>query len=194
MRGNCPFTVRIDSNTQQLQSVMEAAEADRSAELQATRAALEGFSKQEQRLRENKTAAIVAMQDAKQALSVCTASLAVESDKLQTASKAIEAIEKDIEKLDKHRRDLQYRARNGDSVRQFGGHSMERLRQLMSKNESKFTRPPIGPLGYHLDLEDDGWGAAAQAAIGMLLDTVFVVHDWRDKQMLQVRGKRLNVT
>lgn len=176
----------MDGNSQQLQQLMQAAEADRSAELQATQAALQDFSKKEQRLRNSKEAALVAMEDAKQVLHECTAAHAQEAKNLERSADAVEAIGKELEALHQQRRDLQRRARDGVNVRQFGGSAMERLRNLINKEESKFSHPPIGPLGYHLDLKDDKWGYAAQAAIGMLLDTVFVVHNWRDKQLLQV--------
>lgn len=179
-------TARIDSNKQQLQQLMEAAEADRAEHLQATQAALEDFGNQEQRLRDAKEKATVALADAKQELRTATAALNCQVDKLNEAGREIKVLEKEMQTLDRERREKRHRAKNGISVREFGGPAMEKLRGMMNKHESKFSRPPIGPLGYHLDLEDDKWGKAAQAAIGHLLDTVFVVHDWRDKQTLQV--------
>lgn len=60
------------------------------------------------------------------------------------------------------------------------------LRLIHTTHAREFSRPPIGPLGYHLDLHDDRWGVAVQAAIGGMLDNMFVVHDWQDQQLLRV--------
>lgn len=62
---------------------------------------------------------------------------------------------------------------------------MPRLLQLIDRHRRNFHRPPIGPIGTLLSLEDDHWAGAVEQSIGRMFNH-FIVHDHHDMQQLKV--------
>ncbi|ONM54058.1 Structural maintenance of chromosomes protein 6B [Zea mays] len=56
---------------------------------------------------------------------------------------------------------------------------------------SKFKCPPIGPIGYHLQLASDSWSVAIEYALGRLLDA-FIVSCHKDSLVLRECAKEVN--
>lgn len=67
----------------------------------------------------------------------------------------------------------------------FGGDRLPALLKAIASSQRKFSRPPIGPIGAHLSLEDDHWAVAVEASIGSIFDS-FIVHNHPDMQLLKV--------
>ena len=59
------------------------------------------------------------------------------------------------------------------------------LQKAVANNQTKFSKPPIGPIGTHLSLEDDHWAIAIEASIGSIFNS-FIVHSHKDMQLLKV--------
>jgi structural maintenance of chromosomes protein 6 len=76
----------------------------------------------------------------------------------------------------------------------FGGEPATRLRQAVDKAAKKgvFHRPPIGPLGIHLQLKDKGWALAIDSAVGSKMNN-YLVHDGHDSRELIKILNSLNI-
>ena len=61
------------------------------------------------------------------------------------------------------------------------GQGYNKLLDEIERNQSRFHRPPIGPLGIHLELPDDRWAVAIEGALGNLFGN-FILHDEHDQQ------------
>ncbi|KAK9811990.1 hypothetical protein WJX73_006757 [Symbiochloris irregularis] len=66
----------------------------------------------------------------------------------------------------------------------FGGNQVDKLLTEIQRKVSQFHRPPIGPVGAFLSLDDDHWATAVEASIGTLFNQ-FLVHDEHDMKLLQ---------
>ncbi|PRW20506.1 structural maintenance of chromosomes 6B isoform A [Chlorella sorokiniana] len=66
----------------------------------------------------------------------------------------------------------------------FGGRAVVELMQAIKQAGARFSRPPIGPLGQYLHLEDSRWAMAVEAALGFKLNA-FIVHSMADSQLLR---------
>ncbi|KAL3521410.1 hypothetical protein ACH5RR_019559 [Cinchona calisaya] len=121
-------------------------------------------------------------------------SLSVGITKLKDEIKNIAAQIEDNEQ--KHRgicstiRDLQQHQNN--KVSAFGGHRVITLLQVIERHHRKFQKPPIGPIGSHMTLDNANmWDIAIENAIGGLLNA-FIVTDHRDSLQLRACAKEAN--
>ena len=68
----------------------------------------------------------------------------------------------------------------------FGGQAVITLLESIRANSRRFHRPPIGPVGSFLALEEDRWAYAVEQAIGGKIFNSFLVHDKHDSDPLKV--------
>lgn len=66
----------------------------------------------------------------------------------------------------------------------FGGEPAKRLTALVKQQLGRFSAPPVGPLGAHLQLPDSRWSKAVESSIGGLLDT-WMCNTMQDAQLLR---------
>ncbi|KAI3430279.1 hypothetical protein D9Q98_004875 [Chlorella vulgaris] len=69
-------------------------------------------------------------------------------------------------------------------VANFGGRAVASLVAAVQRAKGQFSRPPIGPLGVHLTLDDNRWALAVESALGLQLNS-FLVHSYSDSQLLR---------
>lgn len=98
---------------------------------------------------------------------------------------------------DEHRiRQLKYQIddlvrRQRDKLTAFGGDRVLNLYKSIDRHQSKFKCPPIGPIGYHVQLASDSWSVAVDCAFGRLLDA-FIVSCHNDSLILRECAKEVN--
>ncbi len=68
-------------------------------------------------------------------------------------------------------------------VSRFGGPSIARLVRLIANSKSKFRHVPVGPIGMHVNVENQKWNGAVEFVTKNLL-TSFVVDNSADKRIL----------
>ena len=68
----------------------------------------------------------------------------------------------------------------------FGGQNVPQLLKAIERNIKRFHRPPIGPIGSLLSLDDDQYALAVEAAIGRSFNQ-FIVHSHEDMELLKVK-------
>ncbi|KAL1566871.1 structural maintenance of chromosomes protein 6B-like [Salvia divinorum] len=102
-----------------------------------------------------------------------------------------------IEDVDKSNRDISSRIREiqmhqRNKVTAFGGGRVTNLLQAIERNQHRFSIPPIGPLGAHVELEHgDMWAIAIETAGGRLLNA-FIVTDHKDSRILRACAREAN--
>ncbi|KAF5191059.1 Structural maintenance of chromosomes protein, partial [Thalictrum thalictroides] len=119
-------------------------------------------------------------------------------EQLSIASKTVENIVAEIEEAEKKYQEIssqirKLRQHQSNEVTAFGGEKVLYLLKEIESNYRRFTMPPIGPIGSHVKLKSDTWGAAAEAALGKLLNA-FIVTNHRDSLLLRAcaRAARYN--
>ncbi|PIA35639.1 hypothetical protein AQUCO_03500177v1 [Aquilegia coerulea] len=110
-------------------------------------------------------------------------------EQLSIASKTIENIGTEIEETEQKCRNItsqirKLRQHQTDEVTAFGGDKVLNLLKAIERNYKKFTMPPIGPIGSHVKLRNEMWGAAAEIALGKLLNA-FIVTNHKDSLLLR---------
>ncbi|KAL4424708.1 hypothetical protein ABPG77_000051 [Micractinium sp. CCAP 211/92] len=85
---------------------------------------------------------------------------------------------------DLQREAAQIREAGRSKLAAFGGQAAVRLAGALQRCKGQFSRPPIGPLGQYLTLEDSRWGLAVEAAISLHLNA-FLVHSMPDARQLR---------
>ena len=107
------------------------------------------------------------------------ANLNERSDNIHRLNEAINECRRDLGALGPQGR----RAANTVSPDLFGD-KYSRLVQQIGANINQFHRPPIGPLGVHLELPDQFWGRAMEASLGGSYSQ-FILHDEHDLQVFR---------
>ena len=77
-----------------------------------------------------------------------------------------------------------------DANAQFG-EWVPKLLDVIKKNENKFSRPPIGPVGANVLLKQDKWGLCVEECCGREFEK-FLVHSPKDVSVLQKIAKDAN--
>ncbi|KAM7252281.1 hypothetical protein ACFE04_024164 [Oxalis oulophora] len=119
------------------------------------------------------------------------------SDKLSKETNEYRMIKDQIADCEKRQREIADRIRDkqknqSNKVRAFGKDNVINLLREIERNRNRFSRPPIGPIGVHLDLVNgDKWAPAVEQAIGRLLDA-FIVTDHKDLQVLKRCANQIN--
>ncbi|XP_050223686.1 structural maintenance of chromosomes protein 6B-like isoform X2 [Mercurialis annua] len=79
----------------------------------------------------------------------------------------------------------QLRQHKTNKVTAFGGERVIQLLQIIERHHQRFNKPPIGPIGSHLTLDNgDRWAPAVENAIGRLLNA-FIVTNHSDSLLLR---------
>ncbi|KAL4422537.1 hypothetical protein ABPG75_008734 [Micractinium tetrahymenae] len=91
------------------------------------------------------------------------------------ASRRIQDLQRDI---------AQIREAGRSKLAAFGGQAAVRLVAALQRAKGQFSRPPIGPVGQHVTLQDSRWGLAVEAAISLHLNA-FLVHSMPDARLLR---------
>ncbi|PAN11559.1 hypothetical protein PAHAL_2G186900 [Panicum hallii] len=117
------------------------------------------------------------------------------SDELQDIIKSISDIEKEIDEDGRRINQLKYqiedlRQRQRDKLTAFGGDRVQSLYRSIERHHSRFKCPPIGPIGYHVQLASDCWSLAVDCALGRLLDA-FIVSCHKDSLILRECAKEV---
>ncbi|KAL6530279.1 hypothetical protein OROHE_014632 [Orobanche hederae] len=119
------------------------------------------------------------------------------TQKIAMVENEIIKIAKQIEDVERSRRDflsriheLQMNQKN--KVTAFGGGRVISLLQAIERHRHKFSSPPIGPIGAHVQLEyGDMWSVAVENAVGRVLNA-FIVTDHQDARILRACAKEAN--
>ncbi|PUZ69993.1 hypothetical protein GQ55_2G181100 [Panicum hallii var. hallii] len=117
------------------------------------------------------------------------------SEELQDIIKSISDIEKEIDEDGRRINQLKYqiddlRQRQRDKLTAFGGDRVQSLYRSIERHHSRFKCPPIGPIGYHVQLASDCWSLAVDCALGRLLDA-FIVSCHKDSLILRECAKEV---
>ncbi|XP_028763048.1 structural maintenance of chromosomes protein 6B, partial [Neltuma alba] len=122
---------------------------------------------------------------------------AILADNVQSQSNEIRKIADEIEGHERRYRDITFSIRElkqhqTNKVTAFGGDRVMNLLRIIERSYRRFKRPPIGPIGAHLNLVNgDKWGVAIEHAIGKMLNA-FVVTDHKDSLLLRECAKEAN--
>ncbi|CAK9135142.1 unnamed protein product [Ilex paraguariensis] len=117
-------------------------------------------------------------------------SLTIAKDEIKKIACEIDDNEKKDRELRSYIRDLQLHQSN--KVTAFGGVRVTNLLQVIERHHHRFRRPPIGPIGAHVNLiHDDKWALAIENAIGKLLNA-FIVTDHKDSLLLRSCAREAN--
>ncbi|KAL6580582.1 hypothetical protein OROMI_008606 [Orobanche minor] len=119
------------------------------------------------------------------------------TQKIAMVENEIIKIAKQIEDVERSRREslsriheLQMNQKN--KVTAFGGGRVISLLQAIERHRNKFSSPPIGPIGAHVQLEyGDMWSVAVENAVGRVLNA-FIVTDHQDARILRACAKEAN--
>ncbi len=107
------FTAAITTATRALNQLQQSVEEDRAAEIQATQAILNDFESQQKALSQEKEAANVALTDAQNQLSECTALLRKAQNELYEKEDAVDKEKQELKKWDADIGNLKRRQRGG---------------------------------------------------------------------------------
>ncbi|KAL9266845.1 Structural maintenance of chromosomes protein 6B-like protein [Drosera capensis] len=111
-------------------------------------------------------------------------------DEEESLSMNIDGSEQKLRHINHSIRQIQQHQTN--KVTAFGGDRVTQLLRVIENHSNKFRRPPIGPIGVHVQLVNgDAWSIAVENAIGRLLDS-FIVTDYQDSRLLRQCGKEIN--
>ncbi|KAI9073105.1 hypothetical protein K1719_044935 [Acacia pycnantha] len=122
---------------------------------------------------------------------------AILTDNVQRQSNEIRKIADEIEGHDRRYREINFSIRElkqhqTNKVTAFGGDRVMNLLRIIERSYRRFKRPPIGPIGAHLNLANgDRWGVAIEHAIGKMLNA-FIVTDHKDSLLLRECAKEAN--
>ncbi|CAA3008732.1 structural maintenance of chromosomes 6B isoform X1 [Olea europaea subsp. europaea] len=119
-----------------------------------------------------------------------TESLEMAKDEIKKIASQIEEYERRHREISSHIRELQMHQTN--QVTAFGGGRVINLLQAIERHRHRFKRPPIGPIGAHVNLEHgDTWSIAIENAVGRLLNA-FIVTDHKDSLVLRACAREAN--
>ncbi|KAJ7949553.1 Structural maintenance of chromosomes protein 6 [Quillaja saponaria] len=119
------------------------------------------------------------------------------SEDLQRRKNEIRKISEEIEERERrHRyilssiREIQQQQTN--KVTAFGGDKVINLLRIIEMRHHRFLKPPIGPIGSHLNLiAGDTWANAVEIALGKLLNA-FIVTNHKDSLILRECAREAN--
>ncbi|KAG2589581.1 hypothetical protein PVAP13_5NG371900 [Panicum virgatum] len=117
------------------------------------------------------------------------------SEELQDIIKSISDIGKEIDEDGRRINQLKsqiedLRRRQHDKLTAFGGDRVQSLYRSIERHHSRFKCPPIGPIGYHVQLASNCWSLAVDCALGRLLDA-FIVSCHKDSLVLRECAKEV---
>jgi chromosome segregation ATPase len=114
-----------------------------------------------------------------------------ESDALRQRESERGQAEHHANKVSEEYRELQQT--KGSAVAAFGGAKVEELLETIHRARGQFDKPPIGPLGTCLSLQDTTWATAVETALGGMLNC-FLVSSARDKDALYQLCKQVRLS
>ncbi|XP_027103971.1 structural maintenance of chromosomes protein 6B-like isoform X1 [Coffea arabica] len=127
------------------------------------------------------------LKDDEESLSVTVTKL---KDEIKNIASQIEDHAKKHHGICSQIRGLQENQKN--KVSAFGGERVIALLQVIERHRHKFRKPPIGPIGSHVTLDNGNmWGIAIENAVGGLLNA-FIVTDHKDSLQLRACAKQAN--
>ncbi|XP_039809676.1 structural maintenance of chromosomes protein 6B-like isoform X4 [Panicum virgatum] len=117
------------------------------------------------------------------------------SEELHDIIKSISDIGKEVDEDGRRINQLKsqiedLRRRQHDKLTAFGGDRVQNLYRSIERHHSRFKCPPIGPIGYHVQLASDCWSLAVDCALGRLLDA-FIVSCHKDSLVLRECAKEV---
>ncbi|GAB2233566.1 hypothetical protein Droror1_Dr00002792 [Drosera rotundifolia] len=156
-------------NTQAEEYQMEEKLQGLGDQLEATRSLLKGLKDEEESLSKN---------------------VEMRRNEIRKFAEEIDGSEQKLRHINHSIRQIQQHQTN--KVTAFGGDRVTQLLRVIENHCHKFRRPPIGPIGVHVQLVNgDAWSIAVENAIGRLLDS-FIVTDYQDSRLLRQCGKEIN--
>ncbi|XP_023549942.1 structural maintenance of chromosomes protein 6B-like isoform X2 [Cucurbita pepo subsp. pepo] len=111
-------------------------------------------------------------------------------DSLHSGRSEIKKIAEEIEGYEKKHNEFsrsirELRQHQTNKVTAFGGDRVIQLLRVIERQNRRFKKPPIGPIGAHLNLVNgDVWASAVENAIGRLLNA-FIVTNHQDSLLLR---------
>lgn len=111
-------------------------------------------------------------------------------ESLYSGRNEIKKIAEEIESYEKKHYEFSHsirelRQHQTNKVTAFGGDRVIQLLRAIERQHQRFKKPPIGPIGSHLNLVNgDMWAPAVESAIGRLLNA-FIVTDHQDSLLLR---------
>eukprot|EP01103_Thecamoeba_quadrilineata_P019374 TRINITY_DN7816_c0_g1_i1.p1 TRINITY_DN7816_c0_g1~~TRINITY_DN7816_c0_g1_i1.p1 ORF type:complete len:1068 (+),score=278.16 TRINITY_DN7816_c0_g1_i1:24-3206(+) len=116
-------------------------------------------------------------------------------NEMDEASKRVEKISRQLREKEEEYNDLDkkvrtYEQQKANRVRVFG-HKMPQMLESIKQHLHRFHRPPIGPIGMCMNLNDARWALATETILRNLLDT-FVVDNHQDEKVLRDLAIRLD--
>ncbi|KAG6600185.1 Structural maintenance of chromosomes protein 6B, partial [Cucurbita argyrosperma subsp. sororia] len=111
-------------------------------------------------------------------------------DSLNSGRSEIKKIAEEIEGYEKKHNEFsrsirELRQHQTNKVTAFGGDRVIQLLRVIERQNRRFKKPPIGPIGAHLNLVNgDVWAPAVENAIGRLLNA-FIVTNHQDSLLLR---------
>ncbi|KAI4323824.1 hypothetical protein L6164_023401 [Bauhinia variegata] len=167
---------RVRTLEQQVQDIREKHEKDTQAEKCEMEERLHGLHNEVE-------AAQLALRRLTDEEAVITESLRQQNNEIRKIADQIEEHEKRHRECLHHIRELQQHQTN--KVIAFGGERVMNLLRIIERRHQRFKRPPIGPIGSHLNLVNgDKWAVAVEHAIGKMLNS-FIVTDHKDSLLLR---------
>jgi len=117
------------------------------------------------------------------------------SEELHDIIKSISDIGKEVDEDGRRINQLKsqiedLRRHKHDKLTAFGGDRVQNLYRSIERHHSRFKCPPIGPIGYHVQLASDCWSLAVDCALGRLLDA-FIVSCHKDSLVLRECAKEV---
>ncbi|KAK6926420.1 RecF/RecN/SMC, N-terminal [Dillenia turbinata] len=120
----------------------------------------------------------------------CSESLSIAVDDIQKIDAEVEYKVKKHREICRNITELQQHQTN--KVTAFGGERVINLLRAIEQDQHKFRRPPIGPIGAHVNLVNgDTWAPAVENAIGKLLNA-FIVTEHKDSLLLRKCAREAN--
>ncbi|GMH11174.1 hypothetical protein Nepgr_013015 [Nepenthes gracilis] len=109
--------------------------------------------------------------------------ISVRLDEIKEIVDEIEGNERKLNDISSYIRELHQHQTN--KVTAFGGGRVLELLRVIERHHHRFRRPPIGPIGAHVNLiNGDVWSVAVENAIGKFLN-YFIVSDHEDSRLLK---------
>lgn len=105
-------------------------------------------------------------------------------DEVQRLSRDADALRHDFEGKRRQHMQIASLARNKDDLGRFGD-GMSGICDRIKRSERLFHKPPIGPIGQFVNINDESWAATVETAIGFNSLRAFIVTDSHDAKVLE---------
>mmetsp|Transcript_40647 Transcript_40647/g.102878 ORF Transcript_40647/g.102878 Transcript_40647/m.102878 type:complete len:1107 (-) Transcript_40647:369-3689(-) len=171
---------------QQREDVASTAEEEHQEMIHSTQAAIDDFKKKldtiEEQSQQLQTQEYETQTQIKEQHAILQQKAAEEEElntEVERTRKSVQEVEADLRRM---------RSSPADDVTRFfhpkDRNAVNNLLQKIHAQKGAFHRPPVGPVGQHLSIEDEKWGVAVEKAIGPIFKQ-FVVHDSHDAEVLR---------